>query len=301
VSMTGRAPLTGVPVRYPLRRAAVIVKISNTPDAHPHRGIGNADIVFVEAITTATTRLAAVFHSQLPAQVGPVRSLRPMDAPLLGPTRGVLGSTMGDGWVVKYLDKVAALKNLGTMRVPRGTYRIDRRRRAPNHAFAQPARLLALSGRRTPPPPYFQYAPDTPRSTAMRTGRRVNKVIVGYGGSATTTWTYEPRSWRWLRSERRGPHRLEGGRQVAANNVIVLTAGRDRSFTQARWMTIPKVVNASGTLRLYSGSKMVWGRWHKRGVNEPFRFTTLDGKPLLLRPGSTWVECAFTDTPIKTG
>ncbi len=80
--MAGCAPLTGVPTDQPLDRPAVIVKVSNTPDAHPHRGLGDADLVFVEPITGATTGLAAVFHSRPPTQAGPVRSLRPMDAPL---------------------------------------------------------------------------------------------------------------------------------------------------------------------------------------------------------------------------
>jgi hypothetical protein len=85
--MVGRAPLTGLPTAEDLDRPAVTVKISNTPDAHPQRGLADADIVFVEPITGGTTRLAATFHSKLPAPLGPVRSLRPMDAALIGRPR----------------------------------------------------------------------------------------------------------------------------------------------------------------------------------------------------------------------
>lgn len=300
ISMAGRAPLTGRLSAADLRRPAITVKISNTPDAHPHRGLGNADIVFVEPIANATTRLAAIFHSQLPQQVGPVRSLRPMDAPLIGPTKGVIANTMAANWVLSYLDKVADLDNLGTLRTPRGTYRIDNSRRAPNHAFARLDRLRALTDRTAPPAPYFDYAPDGARSSAQRAGRPARGVTIGYGGSSTASWTFEPRSGRWFRSEQWSPHRLENGRQVSADNVMVLSAARDRSFPIAgRTMTIPDVIDAAGTLRLFTGNKLVEGRWTKGAVNEPFRFTTNDGSPLLLAPGTTWIEIAFTDTPVR--
>lgn len=299
--MTGRAPLTGLHTAQALRRPAVTVKISNTPDAHPQRGLADADLVFVEPITGATTRIAAVFHSRLPRQVGPVRSLRPMDAPLIGPTRGILADTMAARWVLSYVHRVADLHDMGTLTVPRGTYRIDGRRRSPNHVFAQPARLLALSNRTAPPRPYFSYAPGVAGSSAQRKGKAASAVTVGYGGSATATWRYDARSVRWLRSEAWAAHRVEGGRQISAKNVMVLRANRDRSFPRAREsMTILDLTYSSGTLKLFTGNKVVDGRWSKRGVNDPFVFTTLDGQPLLLAPGNTWVECVIPGMGVQT-
>jgi hypothetical protein len=302
VSMDGRAPLTGVLTDAALNHPAVTVKISNTPDAHPQRGLGDADIVFVEPITGATTRLAAIFHSRLPEQVGPVRSLRPMDAPLIGPTKGVIADTMADRWVLRYVDQVADLADLGTLRVPSGTYRIDSSRRAPNHVFAQPAKLLGLTDRTAPPAPYFRYAEDVGRSTAQRSGRTAASVTIGYGGSATATWRYDRGTGRWLRAEKWSPHRLEDGRQVSTQNVIVLRADRDTSFTQAKAsMTILDVTDSSGSLQVFTGDKVVDGRWSKRGVNEPFTFTTADGRSLLLAPGTTWVECVLTGMAVQVG
>src|SRR4030095_13187679 len=104
-SMAGRAPLTGVPTTTDLDHPAVTIKVSNTPDAHPQRGLEDADIVFVEPIVGSTPRLAAIFHSRLPDEVGPVRSLRPTDAALTGPTRGVVGNTMAARWGLHYFDR----------------------------------------------------------------------------------------------------------------------------------------------------------------------------------------------------
>ncbi|WP_344837114.1 DUF3048 domain-containing protein [Kribbella ginsengisoli] len=301
VGMAGRAPLTGVLTAEALNRPAVTVKISNTPDAHPQRGLGDADLVFVEPITGGTTRLAAIFHSRLPAQAGPVRSLRPMDAALIGPTHGIIADTMADRWVLDYVDRAADLDDLGTLRVPAGTYRLDDTRRAPNHVFARPAKLLQLSDRKTAPAPYFSYAAAPGRSTAQRSGKQVSSVTVGYGGSATATWTYNRASGRWVRAESWSPHLIENGGQVAADNVVVLTAERDTGFARAKpTMTILDVFDSAGTLTVFTGDKVVAGRWRKGAVNEPFQFTTTDGKPLLLTPGSTWIECALTTMPVRT-
>jgi hypothetical protein len=293
VDMAGRAPLTGVPVDGSLDHAAVTVKISNTPDAHPHRGLGDADIVFVEPIAGATTRLAAIFHSKLAAEVGPVRSLRPMDASIVGPTGGVLANTMAQQWVLDYIDAEADVANLGTMRVPRGTYRIDSARVAPNHVFAKPAVLLDIAERTIAPEPYFQYAADVPWSTAQQEGAPATAVTIGYGGSSTATWRYVPDAGRWLRSEDWSDHVLENGEQVAADNVMVLRAARDYGFSQAGAdMIVLDLDNTSGTLQLFTGDAVVDGQWSKAGINDPFQFVALDGEPLLLAPGATWVELA---------
>jgi hypothetical protein len=194
---------------------------------------------------------------------------------------------------------VADLADLGTLRVPKGTYRIDSSRRAPNHVFAQPRQLLQLTDRSAPPAPYFSYSADAGRSTAQRSGRIAGSVTVGYGGSATATWRYDASSGRRLRAEW-SAHRLEDGRQVSAQNVIVLKADRDTSFRQAKpSMTMLDLIDSAGPVQLFSGNKVVDGRWSKRGVNEPFIFTTLDDKPLLLAPGNTWVECLLTGMSVK--
>jgi Protein of unknown function (DUF3048) N-terminal domain/Protein of unknown function (DUF3048) C-terminal domain len=294
VSMDRRAPLTGFPAdRSTLTHPAVTIKVSNESRAHPQRGLNQADIVFAERITTATTRFAAIFHSLLPAEVGPVRSLRPSDAALIGPTGGVLGNTMAADWVLAYVHETANLDDFGTITVKGSdAYRIDNRRRAPNHVFASPAALLSLSRRTAPPPPYFLYAPDAASSTAAKHGTPAERIDIPYGGPASASWVYDADSGRWLRFEARGPHVLHDDTQVSATNVLVLHAQPDAAFPKAGdTMEVLDFVNASGALQLFASGRTVSGRWTKRGVNDPFFFTDARGRPLLLTPGNTWIEC----------
>jgi hypothetical protein len=63
-----RAPLTGIVVDdvAALDHPAVAIKVSDVRQAHPQTGVDRADIVFVEPIGVSYTRLAAVFHSDVP-------------------------------------------------------------------------------------------------------------------------------------------------------------------------------------------------------------------------------------------
>ena len=61
----------------------IAVKVENTAAARPQVGLSQADIVFVQEVEGAQTRLVAVYHSRLPTRLGPVRSARTTDAQLL--------------------------------------------------------------------------------------------------------------------------------------------------------------------------------------------------------------------------
>ena len=59
------------------------VKIDDTKDAHPQIGITEADVVYVEQVESGLTRLLALYSSNFPAEIGPVRSARISDIDLL--------------------------------------------------------------------------------------------------------------------------------------------------------------------------------------------------------------------------
>src|SRR3712207_5363833 len=73
-------PLTGGKVSG---NPVIAVKVENTSAARPQVGLSQADIVFVQEVEGAQTRLVAVYHSRLPTRLGPVRSARTTDAQLL--------------------------------------------------------------------------------------------------------------------------------------------------------------------------------------------------------------------------
>ena len=289
-------PLTGLPVTtgMSLDHPAVAIKISDVRQAHPQVGVDRADIVFTEPIGVAYTRLLAVFHSQLPSLVGPVRSVRPPDAPLLSPLEPVFGNTMGAPWVVRYVDSVGRLDDLGTLQVPgSGAYVLNRNRPRPDHVFVKPRILMGLSKLREPPAPYFSYAVDLASASASSAVGAGTSAVVPYGAGFTMTWRYDAARKRYLRSEPWGPHITQDGTRISAANVLVLkvgsSVGRIGTGSGAP-VPILDLVNASGRFVALAGGHSITGTWSKGAVTDSFVLRTDSGEPLLLAPGNTWVE-----------
>ena len=61
----------------------LVVKIDDTNEAHPQIGIDKADLVYVEQVEGGLVRLAAIFSTEVPAKIGPVRSARISDIDLM--------------------------------------------------------------------------------------------------------------------------------------------------------------------------------------------------------------------------
>ncbi|MEO0495128.1 MAG: DUF3048 domain-containing protein, partial [Actinomycetota bacterium] len=112
-SLEDTALLTGLTTFDAQARPALAVKIDNVTAARPQAGINQADIVYVEEVEGGLTRLAAVFHSVTPDQVGPIRSMRTGDFDLLGQFNSPLFSNSGGNRVARQLLRQSTLVDVG--------------------------------------------------------------------------------------------------------------------------------------------------------------------------------------------
>ncbi len=100
------AALTGLPdpTAVTKRRSALTIKIDNTPEAHPQIGVNEADVVYEEIVEGGITRLAAIFNSNLPTVVGPVRSVRRTDRQIVYPIGGIFAFSGGAQYAVSSIE-----------------------------------------------------------------------------------------------------------------------------------------------------------------------------------------------------
>ena len=61
----------------------LVVKIDDTNEAHPQIGIDKADLVYIEQVEGGLVRLAAIFSTEVPPKIGPIRSARISDIDLM--------------------------------------------------------------------------------------------------------------------------------------------------------------------------------------------------------------------------
>jgi hypothetical protein len=69
-------PLTGIETNEPVNQRAVAVMINNHPKARPQSGLHKADLVYEVLAEGNITRFLAIYQSEKPEIIGPVRSAR---------------------------------------------------------------------------------------------------------------------------------------------------------------------------------------------------------------------------------
>lgn len=307
-----RAPLTGrvLGAGVTLNHAAVAVKVSNVASAHPQAGVNDADIVFVEPNGISYTRLCAVFHTRFPELVGPVRSIRPVDVPLLSPIRPVFGNTAAARWVMHYVHAHNKyLENLYSFRP--GIWHTDAYYTMPHRArvhsvFCRPDTLRTMAKRMTlpPPVPYLPFATGDEQPSTAVGAKDAGKVAVpwGPGDSWDTSYTYDPDTKKYLRSEPWGRHVLMDGHRVSADNVLVVRAhwAMDKIFAGGGAPDpVVDIIHGHGSFYYLHEGSYVTGTWTKGAITDLFEFTLADGSPLRIAPGRTFVELPQVDAKVR--
>ncbi|MCU1501534.1 MAG: hypothetical protein JWM12_888 [Ilumatobacteraceae bacterium] len=283
-------PLTGKPITDPAAaaRQAIVVKVDNHPDARPQSGLGVADLVYEENVEQLT-RFAAVFQTTVPDPVGPVRSGRTQDVLLLGSLNKPMFAWSGGNArvtaAIEGSDFFVVRVDANQFSKAAGTYRA-KGRAAPHNLYTTGSGLLSLSPAGSEPPPQqFQYlaagatAPGDPSAGVQLAMDGVN-----------VKWTYDAASNGYLRFQDGQPHKDQEHGQINAANVVVLTVDYQPSPADGRSPEAQTI--GSGAVDVYTGGKIVSGTWTRADRLAPFTLTDASGKPILLTPGSTWVELA---------
>jgi hypothetical protein len=118
------------------------VKIDDTKEAHPQVGIGEADLVYVEQVESGLTRLLALYSSNYPEKIGPVRSARISDIDLLAQYGRVAFAYSGSQTKMRPVLAEANLNNLSAERNPPSIFSRDETRTAPVNMMLDPNKLL---------------------------------------------------------------------------------------------------------------------------------------------------------------
>lgn len=119
----------------------VAVKFDDTRYAHPQKGLDAADVIFVTQVEAGLTRIMAIYTSQYPDEVGPVRSARISDIDILAQFGRVGFMYSGAQSKLRPVLSDANIVNLSAERNPPSIYVTDPSREPP---FAMMVRIPAL-------------------------------------------------------------------------------------------------------------------------------------------------------------
>lgn len=283
-------PLTGLEGEI-VERPALAIKIETTRPARPQTGLEQADMVWEEMIEGGETRLNAIFHSSIPEEVGPIRSVRPMDAGIAAPLGGIIVFSGGQPQFVQQM-RDSGMQVMSNDEGAAGMFRSSARR-APYNVHGNPAVFLenAAADRNLTPPAQFVFAPSLEQATAVVSGTPASELTARFPAQQVT-WSWDAASGRWLRTMSGSPHTVITGEQLSATNVVLLGVNIVDTGTQdvAGATVYETVMVDSGEATVATGGKVVTGTWSKAGLMDPVVLTTAEGATIELAPGNTWIE-----------
>ncbi len=273
------SPFTGLATD--LSAPVLTVKIDNARPARPQTGLTLADVVYVEPVEGGISRLLAVYQSQYPPLVGPVRSTRLTDLQLLANFGRPALAFSGAAAEVGALVAQAPVLDVSADEQP-GSYRRDRTRRIPHNLYAD-TDLLRPGG--APPRDIgFRFGPTPPGGRPMpETNVRYRATDIG------VQWM--PAEGRWVISMDGAPlTSASGPRPGAATVVLQRVALRDTPIRDASGSPSPfaATVGAGSVVVLRDGLAFD-GTWSRPAPEAITTFTLPDGSPLTFTPGPVWV------------
>jgi hypothetical protein len=273
-----RWPFTGETTgRLPQRRA-MVVKIENTESSEPQRGLGAADLVVEQLVEGGLTRLAAFYYSSLPADVGPVRSIRGTDIGIVKPANAVL---VASGGAPKTMRRVRQAGIPVAGEGSPGFHRVSDRP-APYNLFANLRTLARERGNGPKPRSYLPWGP----ARALGAGKPAKQVTAQFSGGSATQWTWNGRAWQQADS-----HAAQG-EGFRPDNLLALQVRQvDAGYRDPAGNPVPESVLAGkGPATLFHRGLAYQGAWMKRSPAAPLRLVTAKGKKLSVPPGHTWIE-----------
>ena len=296
-------PLTGMPVTgTAANRPALAVKIENTAESRPQEGLNEADLVWENIVEFDVSRFNVVFQSQVPGEIGPIRSVRPMDIPESAPLHGLFAYSGGQPGILA-LAESSGEQNLSFDSGNSAFYRI-KARPAPHNVYSHPADIWAQADpSRVAPKPWFQFGRSAAQASAAVAGTPANVLSFKLSAYAHPSWTWDATSGTWLRFE--GPAKAmtqtsgAGESQIHAVNVLTIVASHPNTqFRAQNNAPVPTyaLVNAGGDGVLASGGKTIPVKWSKGAQDAPLVVTLADGSPALFAPGNTWIEMVPKET-----
>ena len=278
--------LNGIEVasRADLSKPVTAIMIENSPDARPHSGLKQAEVVYEAIAEGGITRFLTLFQQHKPQLIGPVRSLRMYYVDWLAPYQASVAHVGGS--------------HASLQEIRNGKYRdIDQffngssywranDRRPPHNVYTSFEKLDALNAGKG-------YKSSQFTSFARADGKASDKpnavnIDINFSSSwYNTHYDYDKASNTYLRSigGQASNDREEG--RLAPSVVIALHVNETTVMEDGWRQSI--VTTGTGTATVFQNGTAAEYTWRKNDRFSPLELIDAAGKPVALNRGQTWI------------
>jgi len=264
---------------------SLAAKIDNHKEARPQVGLDRTDIVFEELVEGGLTRYVAIWQSDIPDEIGPVRSIRPMDPDIVSAFGGIIAYSGGQQRFVALMQATNVFNAIHGQRATEQTFYRTKTKKAPHNVLVKAVQVIAEHPDLPAPQQQFAFALDGPSSTAAKDGTPATALNIVFSNASAPSWTWDPTQSKYLRAQLGVADMDSNGAQLSATNVIALFVGIDKS------LGVPKTqLIGSGEAWVSSGGATVHATWSKDAPTSVIRLVDDNGVTVRLAPGNSWIE-----------
>lgn len=267
----------------------LVVKVDDTNLAHPQIGLEDADVVYIEQVEGGLTRLAVIYSSKIPTEIGPVRSARISDIDILSQYGHIAFAYSGAQKKLLPVIAAANLQNLGAQSQSSTIYTRDPSRISPYSMVLRADLLMAKIIEKG-------YHIDSAKSVgwsfgdAPTTGQEITSVSLHWPATSyRADWSSTSQCWSLFHNSK--PDYVQTGKQLCASTLVIQNVSITNSEYHDKVGGITPFSNTvgSGTGFILRDGKSFAGTWTRASAIEGTTWTDMDGKPILFAPGQVWV------------
>ncbi|MBE3102775.1 MAG: DUF3048 domain-containing protein [Bacilli bacterium] len=275
----------------------VIVTINNHPKARPQSGLASADIVYEMVAEGNITRLLALFQSELPKTIGPVRSAREYFVDI---SKGLDAFYVAHGYSpeAQQLLTDGSVDNINGMQYDGTLFRRSSDRVAPHNSYITDEHIIEgmkkVDARtkidKYPTLSFYDFAEDVPTSAPA------SVIDVRYGNSEdfhqvysydTITQQYNRTSGGIVTIDR------ESSEEISIANILFFEVAHQTIDGAGRQQLD---LTSGGKAYLFQAGVMKEIQWQQiDGVPVPME----NGQPAKLVPGKSWINLVKTNPGIN--
>ena len=280
------APLTGevIPAGTALN-PSLAAKVDNHKAARPQVGLERTDIVFEELVEGGLTRYVAIWQSDVPEEIGPVRSIRPMDPDIVSAFGGIIAYSGGQQRFVALMQAAPVFNAIHGQKATADTFYRTKTKTAPHNVIVKASVVVGQHPELPAPQQQFAFALDAASSSASKDGEQASTVNLVFSTASAPSWTWDAARGQYLRAQLGVADMDSNGGQLGATNVIAIRVGIDSS------LGVPKTqLIGSGEAWVSSNGKSIHATWSKDSATSAIVLRDDQGVTIRLAPGNSWIE-----------
>jgi hypothetical protein len=280
------ARLTGRRVETEADETAAVtaIMIENSPDARPQSGLKNSGVVFEAIAEGGITRFLVLYQSEKPQLIGPVRSVRLYYVDWLTPFDASVAHVGGSAAALQLI-RSGDYRDIDQFFNGDYYWRADDRY-APHNVYTSFEKLDALNAARGYTRSDFDAWPrqsgkpiETPDVTS------INVTISG--PLFNSSYTYDPASNQYLRSQTGEPHTDREEGQISPDVVVVMKV-QETMVMEDGWRE-SITTTGSGPVYVFQNGTLTLGTWNKASREAQIEFLDQAGSVIKLGRGQTWI------------